>query len=90
MDHDGLPVVWQEGGLKDIKTYQTVAEMFSIGTQPSQSVRVPCKARGVPGIHNSENAYIDIPANPIHGMVLKCSHPGKSIVCNIQKVHILR
>jgi hypothetical protein len=36
--------------------------------------RVPCKARGVKNDHNARNAYIEIPANPSHGLLLVCSH----------------
>ena len=37
--------------------------------------RFPCKARGVPSMHNSRNAYIEIPADAVHGANLVCSHP---------------
>jgi len=37
--------------------------------------RFPCKARGVPGNHNAQNAYIDVPPNTPHGTIVICSHP---------------
>lgn len=36
--------------------------------------RFPCKARGITDYHNARTAYIDIPANAAHGMLLICSH----------------
>ena len=36
--------------------------------------RVPCKARGVSNDHNAQNAYIDIPRDAPHGLILRCSN----------------
>eukprot|EP00562_Extubocellulus_spinifer_P001300 CAMPEP_0178472386 /NCGR_PEP_ID=MMETSP0696-20121128/1543_1 /TAXON_ID=265572 /ORGANISM="Extubocellulus spinifer, Strain CCMP396" /LENGTH=773 /DNA_ID=CAMNT_0020099573 /DNA_START=488 /DNA_END=2809 /DNA_ORIENTATION=- len=37
--------------------------------------RMPCKARSVPDGHTAETAYLTIPPNAQHGLVLACSHP---------------
>lgn len=37
--------------------------------------RVPCKARGLSINHNQETAFLEIPENATHGMLLCCSHP---------------
>lgn len=37
--------------------------------------RVPCKARGVKGVHVARNAFIEIPDNVQHGTVLACCQP---------------
>jgi hypothetical protein len=42
--------------------------------QGSGYTRVPCRARGVSNDHNAQNAYIDIPRNAPHGMILQCSN----------------
>mmetsp|Transcript_40929 Transcript_40929/g.57574 ORF Transcript_40929/g.57574 Transcript_40929/m.57574 type:complete len:284 (+) Transcript_40929:251-1102(+) len=44
---------------------------------PRRISRIPCKARGVTDTsvpHTARNAYIDIPSNAVHGMMLICSH----------------
>lgn len=43
-------------------------------TDGSGMTRVPCKARGVENDHNASNAYISVPADPSHGLILLCSH----------------
>jgi hypothetical protein len=37
--------------------------------------RIPCKARGMSNKHNSDTAFLDIPADAPHGLLLSCSHP---------------
>jgi hypothetical protein len=37
--------------------------------------RVLCQARGLSKDHNARNAFIDIPSNSPHGLLLVCSHP---------------
>jgi hypothetical protein len=36
--------------------------------------RIPCRARCLSHEHNRETAYIEIPRNAPHGMLLQCSH----------------
>ena len=47
---------------------------ISASTAADHSFRVPCKARGLPSDHNHRTAYIEIPVNAPHGMILMCSH----------------
>ena len=42
----------------------------------SSSVRFPCKARNMPQDHDDDTAYIDVPHDAYHGMMLDCSHPA--------------
>lgn len=44
-----------------------------IGTK-HEPRRIPCKARGMPEDHNSENAYFEISFETMHGKILACSH----------------
>mmetsp|Transcript_36234 Transcript_36234/g.108591 ORF Transcript_36234/g.108591 Transcript_36234/m.108591 type:complete len:1105 (-) Transcript_36234:344-3658(-) len=37
--------------------------------------RMPCRARSVPVGHTPQTAYLSIPPDAPHGMVLMCSHP---------------
>lgn len=37
-------------------------------------IRVPCKARGVSQDHTAQNAFIDIPRDAPHGLILACSN----------------
>lgn len=41
----------------------------------SSSRRFPCRARNISNNHNSDNAYVDVPADAPHGQLLCCSHP---------------
>lgn len=36
--------------------------------------RIPCKARGVSNEHNSNTAFIDVPVDAPHGLLLSCSN----------------
>ena len=40
--------------------------------------RFPCKARNMPPSHRDGAAYIEVPPNATHGMLLACSHPACS------------
>jgi hypothetical protein len=37
--------------------------------------RVTCKARGLSKAHKAENAFIEIPDDAPHGLIVSCSHP---------------
>jgi hypothetical protein len=37
--------------------------------------RIPCKARGMSKKHNSDTAFLDVPADAPHGLLLSCSLP---------------
>jgi hypothetical protein len=39
-----------------------------------QFLRVPCKARSIPNTHNSSNAFLNVPVDAPHGLLLSCSH----------------
>ena len=41
----------------------------------SETIRIPCKARGIVDAHNPRTAYMDVPPDAIHGLILVCSHP---------------
>ena len=41
-----------------------------------ECTRVPCRARNMPPDHDEETAYLEIPTNAPHGMLLGCSHPA--------------
>jgi hypothetical protein len=44
-------------------------------TNSDQFLRTPCKARGMSNKHNFDTAYLDIPVDAPHGLLLSCSHP---------------
>ena len=45
-----------------------------VGTS-HQFHRIPCKARGISTKHNTDTAFLDIPVDAPHGLLLSCSHP---------------
>jgi len=40
--------------------------------------RFPCKARNMPPSHREGSAFIEVPENATHGLLLACSHPACS------------
>jgi hypothetical protein len=46
-----------------------------VRTSSDQFIRIPCKARAMSKKHNFDTAFLDVPIDAPHGLLLSCSHP---------------
>lgn len=59
---------------KRVKTATATAKATTTTNATAQYHRIPCKARGMSKKHNSDTAFLDIPVDAPHGLLLSCSH----------------